>query len=1006
MGSRSAPLRTTGAPALLVAAAAATFGFGLSRTLAEAFYLSCRWLTGWPGTLSVTAAVTLLVLIAWRWLVGVRREDPAGGAHIFLPLFLPLIYLFQHRVDPAQASAWLLGSALLTAVLALIHRSHSIAARTLGKYTGPLLAAAITMGIYARTMGQTVGRADTFEFQVVANNLGIAHPPGYPLFVLLGKLFTLLPVGTIAFRVNLLSAVCAVGATLLVYATLRQLIADAPLWLPILGGLAFAFSPTLWSQAVEAEVYTLNSLLVAFVLWSLVRLIGCAHCARDSLLPALGLALGLGLTSHLTTVILLPPVVLALLLARPRLYWQQMPVRRTAILFLAGLSLYLYLPLRWPALHQGALMPLREFIDWVVGGRFKGALHLDAWLSDPTRYAIVGRMVLDQWGWPGAALAFGGLLWLTQHQWRTALITMTIWAGYAFYAICYYVPDISVFLIPAHLVMAVWMGCGAMTAIWIVKRLMKKWLVDQRPAGSVAAIVFAVIPLLLITRNLPSIDRSGPNPLEDWGRHVLTLDLDARSAILADSEKIAPLYYLQQTEGLRPDIDIMVLPDEATYRAELDARIAAGQTVYLARFLPALEGVYHLRSVPGAAGPLVEVSPHPMASPPALDGRLDARFGPSIVLLGFAATEWRTSYPNPFRITLYWTTSAPVDATWKVWLRLVDDEGNVQWKDDGMHPAGNYYPTSAWRPGEIIVDAHEVPLPPSLAPGDYQLQVAMLAPFANASLMPSGEASPWLTVGVLGARPPQELPAPRWPARVWTDGTVILGVDMPIQSRPGAELPVTLIADDITTFAAKIGWAGSPETAIHISSSTIGGVLAAPTENGEHTLVVWMDGPLRCGWLRPPAESCSLAQLVVEGAPLPAGAVNFDDLIALLSTDIHDLEPQPGGTLDVTFEWQALTPVTEDYTVFVHLLDAADKIVGQVDAWPVHGTYPTSQWLPGGTITDRHTIAVGHDAVPGPYRLEIGWYLLSTMRRLNVLDPAGNVTDDRVLLEGLAIPEP
>jgi hypothetical protein len=144
----------------------------------------------------------------------------------------------------------------------------------------------------------------------------------------------------------------------------------------------------------------------------------------------------------------------------------------------------------------------------------------------------------------------------------------------------------------------------------------------------------------------------------------------------------------------------------------------------------------------------------------------------------------------------------------------------------------------------------------------------------------------------------------------------------------------------------------------------------------------------------------------VREAPLPAGAVNFDDLIGLLSTDISDLELQPGGTLGVTLVWQALAPIAEDYTVFVHLLGAGDKIVGQVDAWPVQGTYPTSQWLPGRTVTDRHTIVVGHDAVPGPYRLEIGWYLLGTMRRLHVLDPAGNATDDRVLLEGLAIPGP
>jgi hypothetical protein len=75
-----------------------------------------------------------------------------------------------------------------------------------------------------------------------------------------------------------------------------------------------------------------------------------------------------------------------------------------------------------------------------------------------------------------------------------------------------------------------------------------------------------------------------------WGEGVLALPLAENAAILADSEKIAPLYYLQQAEGVRSDLEIMVLPDEAAYRAELDARLTAGQTVYLARFLPGWKG--------------------------------------------------------------------------------------------------------------------------------------------------------------------------------------------------------------------------------------------------------------------------------------------------------------------------------------------------------------------------------------------------------------------------------
>ena len=106
----------------------------------------------------------------------------------------------------------------------------------------------------------------------------------------------------------------------------------------------------------------------------------------------------------------------------------------------------------------------------------------------------------------------------------------------------------------------------------------------------------------------------------------------------------------------------------------------------------------------------------------------------------------------------------------------------------------------------------------------------------------------------------------------------------------------------------------------------------------------------------------------------------------------------PGGQLPVTLTWQGLVEMSEDYTVFVQVLDAADRIVGQVDAWPVQGTFPTSQWRPGETVIDPYLVQLSPDLEPGDYRVIVGFYLLATGQRLAVVDAAGNAVDDRVEL--------
>jgi hypothetical protein len=156
-----------------------------------------------------------------------------------------------------------------------------------------------------------------------------------------------------------------------------------------------------------------------------------------------------------------------------------------------------------------------------------------------------------------------------------------------------------------------------------------------------------------------------------------------------------------------------------------------------------------------------------------------------------------------------------------------------------------------------------------------------------------------------------------------------------------------------------------------------------------------------CGWLASPTSGCALGEVEISGVPLPDNAANFDDKIALLDIDLPDDPLVSGGVLPVKLTWQGLADMTEDYTVFLQVLNDQDQIVGQIDAWPLQGTYPTSQWQPGEIVEDPYEIQLAGDLPPGNYRLQGGLYLLATLRRLPLLDAQGRPMDDKVVISGL-----
>jgi len=187
------------------------------------------------------------------------------------------------------------------------------------RYLPPLVLAATLFSVYLATTAAGLtwanGGSDGGDLITAAAVGGVPHPTGYPVYLVLARLFQFLPIGSLAYRTNLLSAASTVAAAVLVYAIIRRLLEPvaprAAAWGGFVGGLAFGLSPLVWSQAVITEVYSLNLLLTA----ALFYLLTAATSRPYRIAFAVGLVQGLAIGNHLLSGLLLP-ATLALMVIR------------------------------------------------------------------------------------------------------------------------------------------------------------------------------------------------------------------------------------------------------------------------------------------------------------------------------------------------------------------------------------------------------------------------------------------------------------------------------------------------------------------------------------------------------------------------------------------------------------------------------------------------------------------------------------------------------------------
>ena len=231
--------------------------------------------------------------------------------------------------------------------------------------------------LYFFTAARDIVFGDTPELIIAAALLGVAHPPGYPLLTMLGHLFSLLPLGPIPFRVNLLASVCdalTVGVVFLTALRLsRSRLAAA------MAALVLALNSLFWSWSLVAEVFPLNNLLASLMIYLLV--VWHEQPERSGALITTFFLGGLALTNH-QTIVLLGPAFCFLLWQRRSVLWKKPQIFALCIVvFLLGLVPYAYVP--WAAAHQplyswGSVSSLKDLLALITRQSYGGRHLVDA----------------------------------------------------------------------------------------------------------------------------------------------------------------------------------------------------------------------------------------------------------------------------------------------------------------------------------------------------------------------------------------------------------------------------------------------------------------------------------------------------------------------------------------------------------------------------------------------------------------------------------------------------
>jgi hypothetical protein len=398
---------------------------------------------------------------------------------------------------------------------------------------------------------------DPVMLQTQAHSLGITHPTGYPTWTLVTHLFTRLPFESPAYWANLASAVWATAAVVFVYLICLRLVGRV---IPaVAAALAFGAGETFWSQALIAEVYTMNAMFVAAVVYVLLL---WRDSGRDRYLLLAAFLTGLSLTHHLTSGLLLPAGLLFVWLVRREKLRRWGLMLKAAALFCLALMPYLYLPIR--ASMQPEIMEadpsasFGSFFEFATGTKLTStivSLRPSVLASDVGVYA--GHLVANL-HWAFVLLAACGLGAMFARDRAAALLTGFLFAGWFVYALMYNIHNIYIYFIPTYAMLAIWASAGIGELLRGVRALVERFPTDfpgglAKAATLLVSVAVLSLPLVGAADTHATVDRS-----QDYkGRQTIEMVAEEAEPGATIIHHRSALWYMVVVEDRRRDLTLV-----------------------------------------------------------------------------------------------------------------------------------------------------------------------------------------------------------------------------------------------------------------------------------------------------------------------------------------------------------------------------------------------------------------------------------------------------------------
>jgi len=392
-------------------------------------------------------------------------------------------------------------------------------------------------------------------------------------------------------------------------------------------------------------------------------------------------------------------------------------------------------------------------------------------------------------------------------------------------------------------------------------------------------------------------------------------------------------------------------------------------------------------------------------------------------------------------VELRWRKTGTLGSEHRVSLRLVDSAGRT-WATRDSHPRAGQLHFTDLPVGQSLTDRHGLLTPAGAPPGTYRLLLSVRRQSDARPLdlldetgQPLGAELPLADITLLAPQPPLGPDALPVQTRLNADfGRRARLIGFSLGGGPfkaGEVLPLTLF------WQSPAQQSGPLEIVAELQDSA-GQTAATYRRPPARPATEWQRGDLLRDphdiplppALPPGAYTLNLSLLDENGSRLPVNGAerlalqtvqttdrphlfepppwqvdvdaNFSDQIRLAGLDLPAEPLSPGDTLPLTLIWQATAPVERNWTVFVHLTDAAGQIIAQQDQIPGAGQFPTTGWLPGEYLTDPYALVLPPQTPPGAYRLEIGLYDANDFSRLPLV-AGGQITGDHITLESWPI---